>query len=154
MRRTLLVAVGGLALFGLVVAGAGATGAPAVARAGMTMRLVQRAPQVAFVDLTDPGPSAGDVLVFRSELFDPTNTTQVGDLDITCTQGIGAENICRGIFTLTGRGQLSVDALPVFPNPVVGIVNGGNGEFQLTRGDVDIEPQPDGTTLITFHLFA
>lgn len=151
MRRTTLLVTIGLTVIGLVAAGATAAGS---APGGRTLRLVQGAPQVAFVDLADPGPTAGDVLVFRSDLFDATNTDLVGDLNITCTQAIGAENICRGIFSITGRGQLSVDALPVFPQPTVGIVNGGNGEFQLSRGQVDIEPQTDGTTLLTFHLFA
>ena len=32
------------------------------------------------------------------------------------------------------------------------IVNGGNGQFRLARGEAQIEPQADGTTLITFHL--
>ena len=149
MRRTLLLAGIGLAVIGLVAAGASASGA---SRGARTLVLVQGAPQIAFVDLGDPGPSAGDVLVFRSELFDTANAA-AGDLNITCTQTIGPENICRGIFTIAGTGQLSVDALPTFPQPTVGIVNGGNGEFQRTRGEVEIEPQADGTTLLTFHLF-
>ena len=149
MRRTLLLAGIGLTVIGLVAAGASAAGA---SRGARTLVLVQGAPQIAFVDLGDPGPSAGDVLVFRSELFDAA-AAQVGDLNITCTQAIGPENICRGIFTVTGRGQLSVDALPAFPQPTVGMVNGGNAEFQRTRGEVHIEPRADGTTLLTFHLF-
>jgi hypothetical protein len=154
MRRTLLLAAVGLAVLGLVTGGAGAAATPSDRLAGRTLRLVQSAPQVAVVDLNDPGPSPGDVLVFRSELLDETNTQPVGDLNITCTQAIGPENICRGIFTITGRGQLSVDALPVFPQATVGIVNGGNGQFRLSRGEVVIEPQADGTTLLTFRLFA
>ena len=110
MRRTLLLGGIGLAVIGLVAAGASAAGA---SRGARTLVLVQSAPEVAFVDLGDPGPSAGDVLVFRSDLFDTANA-QVGDLNITCTQAIGPENICRGIFTITGRGQLSVDALPTW----------------------------------------
>lgn len=31
-------------------------------------------------------------------------------------------------------------------------MNGGNGLFRLARGEAQIEPQADGTTLITFHL--
>lgn len=149
MKRTLLVAAVGTALLGLAAVGARASGSPA---GGRTLVVVQSAPEVAFVDLADPGPSPGDVLVFRSELLDVENAP-LGDLNITCTQAIGAENICRGIFTIAGRGQLSVDALPTFPEPTVGIVNGGNGEFRRSRGEVDIAPRSDGTTLITFHLF-
>ena len=143
MRRMMLLAAAGIALLGLVAGGSAAAGTSVGAPVGRTMRLVQRAPEMAFLDLGAPGPSPGDVLVFRSELFDATNTQQVGDLNITCTQAISAENICRGIFTITGRGQLSVDALPTLPESTVGIVNGGNGEFERTRGEVHIDPQAE-----------
>ncbi len=152
MRRIFLVAAAVLAVLASIASGAAARTA-AVGPVGATLRLVQRAPQVASVDLGAPGVSPGDALVFRSDLFDQTNTEQVGDLNITCTQMIGPENLCRGIFTLTDLGRLSVDALPVFPQPTVGIVNGGSGAFQLSRGEVHIDPRPDGTTSLTFHLF-
>jgi hypothetical protein len=32
------------------------------------------------------------------------------------------------------------------------MVTGGTGEFQNVRGEAQIDPQPDGTTKITFHL--
>lgn len=151
MKKMALLAIAGLALLGFV---AGPTAAGSTENdPDRTLRLVQRAPQAAFVDLGDPGPTAGDVLVFRSDLFDRANIKQVGDLNITCTQTLGPENLCRGIFTLFDRGRISVDALPIFPEPTVGTVNGGTGEFQLFGGEVHIDPQVDGTTKITFHLF-
>jgi hypothetical protein len=147
------LAVIGVTMIAMVAASASVAGSAPDAR-GRALVLVQGVPQVAFVDLNGAGPTAGDVLVFRSELFDETGAELVGDLNITCTQAIGLENICRGIFSITGRGQLAVDALPTFPLPTVGIVNGGNGEFSRSRGEVEIEPQADGTTLLTFHLFS
>ena len=151
MRRTTLIAVGILALLG-VLAGSSAASGGSVRSERAALVIVQRAPQVASLDFGAPGPSAGDVLVFRSDIYDRTNSTLLGDLNITCTQTIGPENLCRGIFRFTGQGALSVDALPVFPNATVGIVNGGSGQFARARGDADIQPQPDGTTIITFHL--
>ena len=144
MRR-ILTAIAGVAVV-LIAAGGIA--------AGRTITVVQRAPDQAFDDLDENGvPSPGDILVFRSSLFDPTNTNRVGDLHIHCVVNFGAKAVCVGIFSLTGRGQLAVDALPEFPQAVTGIVTGGNGEFQRARGEADIEPQPNGTTVITFHLF-
>lgn len=151
MRR-----IGSIAAATAVIAGVGAGTAPLGAYAGapaeQTLVIVQRAPEIAFIDLGEAGPTAGDVLVFRSALFDSTNTDRVGELHITCTQTIGPENLCRGVFRISGRGRLSMDALPTFPNPTKGIVNGGTGAFRLARGSADIEPQADGTTVITFHL--
>ena len=153
MRRMRPLAVVGVMVIGIVAANASVAGSAPDLRP-KTLVLVQSAPEVAFVDLDGAGPTAGDVLIFRSRLFDESGAELVGDLHVTCTQTIGPENLCRGIFTITGRGQLSVDALPVFPQPVVGIVNGGNGMFSRSRGEVEIEPQADGTTLLTFHLFS
>ncbi len=153
MRKTGPVVAALFALAGLAPSGSAAAGSSAHTAADRSMVVVQRAPQQAFVDLGDPGPTAGDILVFKSSLFDETNTDKVGVLNITCTQGIGAANICRGIFWFFGRGRISVDALPHFPQPTTGIVNGGTGEFRLSRGDAHIQPQADGTTVIAFHLF-
>ncbi len=153
MRRS-LTAVAGIAVLVIVAGGIAAAHASSDAGLGRTMTIVQRAPQQAFDDLDGNGvPSPGDILVFRADLFDRTNTTLVGDLHIQCVVNFDAKAVCVGIFTFTGRGQLSVDALPELPQPTTGIVTGGNGEFQRTRGDADIEPQSDGTTIITFHLF-
>jgi len=153
MRRNLSVAAATVAL--IVIAAGGIAGARASSDSaqGQTMTVVQRAPDQAFQDFGPPGPTPGDILVFRSDLFDETNTTPLGDLHIQCVLNFGNKAVCVGIFSFTGRGQLAVDALPEFPLPVTGIVTGGNGEFQRTRGQADIEPQPDGTTVITFHLF-
>lgn len=154
MRR-ILTAIAGVAVV-LIAAGgiAAARASSSDVAAGRTITVIQRAPDQAFDDLDENGvPSPGDILVFRSSLFDPTNTNQLGDLHIHCVVNFGAKAVCVGIFSLTGRGQLAVDALPEFPQSVTGIVTGGNGEFQRARGEADIEPQPNGTTVITFHLF-
>jgi hypothetical protein len=153
MRR-ILTAIAGVAVVLIAAGGVAAAHASSSDATGRTITVVQRAPAQAFDDLDEDGvPSPGDILVFRSSLFDPTNTNQVGDLHIHCVVNFGGKAVCMGIFTLTGRGQLAVDALPEFPNAVTGIVTGGNGEFQRARGEADIEPQADGTTAITFHLF-
>ena len=154
MRRNLSVAAATAGLMVMVAGGiAGARASSPGAAEGRTMTVVQRAPDQAFQDFGAPGPTPGDILVFRSALFDETNTTPLGDLHIQCVVSFGNKAVCVGIFSFTGRGQLAVDALPEFPLPATGIVTGGSGEFQRTRGQADIEPQPDGTTVITFHLF-
>ncbi|MBI2238553.1 MAG: hypothetical protein HYU54_08530 [Actinobacteria bacterium] len=153
MRRSLL---GGAAIAALVVVVAGGITAGASSRGagtGQTLTVIQSAPDVVSVDLGEAGPGPGDLLVFRSTLLDETGAAEVGDLHIQCTVNFGSRVVCLGIFTLTGRGQISVDALPEFPLPAVGMVTGGTGAFQRSRGEAHIEPQADGTTVITFHLF-
>lgn len=153
MRR-ILTSIAGVAVVLMAAGGIAAARTTSSPSGGRTIVVVQRAPDQAFDDLDGNGiPSPGDIVVFRSSLFDPTDTTQVGDLHIQCVVNFGGRAVCVGIFTLTDRGQLAVDALPEFPKAVTGIVTGGNGEFRRAQGEVDIEPRSDGTTAITFHLF-
>jgi len=137
------------ALVGFAAGGSGL--ARAAAPTDETLVVVQQAPEQRFVDLGAAGPSPGDVIAFHSALTD-TSGGHLGDLNIQCGVNFGGLAVCVGIFSIDGRGQLSVDALPEFPHPVTGIVTGGNDDFRNVRGDADIQPQPDGTTLITFHL--
>ena len=146
--RTLALATA-TALLGFTAGGIGF--ARAVAPTDETLVVVQQAPQQQFVDLGDPGPSPGDIIAFHSVLTNKAGG-DVGDLNIQCGVNFGGKAVCVGIFSIDGRGQLSVDALPEFPKPVTGIVTGGDGDFRNVRGEADIEPQQDGTTLITFHL--
>jgi hypothetical protein len=153
MRRQLIWAAGTVACATAIVAtiGAGSTSASPRQRLGETLVVIQSPPRQQYVDLGAPGPSPGDLLEFASTLASQAGT-QIGDLHIACTQNFDQVAVCVGIFNLFGRGKLSVDASPVFPSPTVGMVTGGTGEFQDVRGEAHIDPQPDGTTKITFNL--
>jgi hypothetical protein len=149
MRGKAFAIAAAAALLGFVAGGLGV--ARAVAPTDETLVVVQQPPEQQFIDLGDPGPSPGDIVAFHSVLTD-TAGNDVGNLNIQCGVNFSGRAVCLGIFTIDGRGQLSVDALPQLPQPVTGIVAGGNGDFRNARGEADIQPQRDGTTLITFHL--
>ena len=149
MRWKTSVVATAAALLGFAAGGLGF--ARAASHTGETLVVVQQAPEQQFVDLGAQGPSPGDILVFHSALTDRTGG-DLGDLNIQCGVNFSGLAVCVGIFSLDGRGQLSVDALPRFPLPATGIVTGGNGDFRNARGEADIGPRQDGTTLITFHL--
>src|SRR5262245_33804074 len=153
MRRKLIRTVGTVACATAIVAaiGVGSTSASPGQPLGETLVVIQSPPRLQFVDLGDPGPSPGDLLEFASTLANQAGTPH-GDLPIAHTKNFDQVAVCVGIFNLSRRGKLSVDASPVFPNPTVGMVTGGTGEFQNARGEAHIDPQPDGTTRITFHL--
>ena len=153
MRRKLITTVGTVACVTAIVAtiGAETTSASPSKRLGETLVVIQSPPRQQYVDLGNPGPSPGDLLEFASTLANQAGTP-IGDLHIACTQNFDQVAVCVGIFNLSRRGKISVDASPVFPNPTVGMVTGGTGEFQNVRGEAQIDPQPDGTTKITFHL--
>jgi len=153
MRRKLITTVGTVACATAIVAtiGVGTTSASPSKRLGETLVVIQSPPRQQYVDLGDPGPSPGDLLEVASTLASQAGRP-IGDLHIACTQNFDQVAVCVGIFNLSRRGKISVDASPVFPNPTVGMVTGGTGEFQNVRGEAFIDPQPDGTTKITFHL--
>ena len=153
MRRKLIRTVGTAACAAAIAAtiGAGIASASPAMRPGETLVVIQSPPRQQYVDLGDPGPSPGDLLMFASTLASQAGTP-IGDLHIACTQNFDQVAVCVGIFNLSRRGKISVDASPVFPNPTVGMVTGGTGEFQNVRGEAHIDPQPNGTTKITFHL--
>lgn len=153
MRRKFIKTMGTVACATALVAtmGVGSTSASPSKRLGETLVVIQSPPRQQYVDLGTPGPSPGDLLVFASTLANQAGTP-IGDLHIACTQNFDQVAVCMGIFNLFRRGKLSVDASPVFPNPTVGMVTGGTGEFQNVRGEAHINPQPDGTTKITFYL--
>src|SRR5262249_690167 len=131
--------------------GVGSTSAAPAKRMGETLVVIQSPPRQQYVNLGAPGPSPGDLLELASTLANQAGTL-VGDLHIACTQSFDQVAVCVGIFNLSGRGKLSVDASPVFPNPTVGMVTGGTGEFQNVRGEAPIDPQPHGAAQITFPL--
>jgi hypothetical protein len=149
MRRRTSAIAAAAALLGFVAGGLGF--ARAAAPTDETLVVVQQPPEQQFVDLGDPGPSPGDIIAFHSVLTD-TAGHSIGNLNIQCGVNFGGRAVCLGIFSIDGLGQLSVDALPEFPNPATGIVTGGNGDFRNVRGEADIQPQQDGTTVISFHL--
>lgn len=151
MRRLTTTAAGLAVLLAVTGGITMAAASPDITRA-RTIVVIQKDTQSTFIDLGDPGPSPGDVLEFRASLFDKNEQSQVGDLHIQCTNNFDQLAVCVGIFTLTGQGQISVDALPQFPQRVEGIVTGGNGVFSNVRGDVDIRPLDAQRTKITFHL--
>jgi hypothetical protein len=149
MHRKLLAGITATIGAAAVIASVAAS-SPAAADRNRTLVVVQSPPNQQFVDQGAPGPSPGDMLVFASTLADTAGRT-IGDVHISCTQNFDNVAVCVGIFRLTGKGQIAVDAEPTFPLPTTGIITGGSDTFFGATGQIAIDPQPDGTTTITFR---
>lgn len=123
----LLVAV--LALSGLA-AGNGNKG-------GKTIKLVSGLPTSEEIDLGDPGPSAGDMVVGRANVFNLENK-KVGFARFTCVSNVGTGGMCTNHLTLFKRGQIvSQQSNSPADGPVVfQPITGGTGEFRNARGQV------------------
>ena len=154
-----------VALFSLLLAGGGWTAfeeaagsgeaeavEPAAAAAGavMTMILVERADSVTNIDLGEPGPSHGDMIVWGPDpLYDETNSTDTG----ATTQG--------ACIAFNGAGDCVLNETIVFPDgstielqgvqpgePVLSTrtIVGGSGEYLGATGAVTVEPTTDLAT--------
>jgi hypothetical protein len=119
--------------------------------------LVERAADITNLDLGDPGPSAGDMIIWGpNALYDETNTTDTGAttqgfcvyLDAT-SQCVLTETILfedGGMLQLQGIQAAGAGASTRF-------IVGGSGQYLGASGTVGIEPSDDLATWIkTFEV--
>ena len=149
-KRTLLSAlvIAVLALAGTAYAGAPAHhGKPVHER---TIRLVEATatPDPVFLDLGEPGPSAGDQVVFTDGLrFE--DGTAAGELSQVCTLTKPGPHPGAGTFECIGsialeNGTLTI-AGPFSPGAAeqAQAVTGGTGAFRTARGETTIRAVDD-----------
>jgi hypothetical protein len=120
-------------------------------------RLSRATPINNFVDVGPPGPSPGDIYVFRDELFsheDPSR--KVGEALGRCNliDPVSGRFECT-IVSSFAHGTITTDGVLVnVPGVVsVGSITGGTGAFRGVRGEahVDLGP-PEGPHVVTFIL--
>jgi hypothetical protein len=116
MRRKLIRTVGTVACATAIVAtiGVESTSASPGKRLGETLVVIQSPPRQQHLDLGDPGPSPGDLLVFASTLANQARTP-IGDLHIACTQNFDQVAVCVGIFNLSRRASSQSTPRPCSP---------------------------------------
>jgi hypothetical protein len=111
MKRSLRIAVGSVAIVGLVAGGVGLVSASGTTTsAGRTLHFEVEFSPFFFLDLGDPGPSMGDQIVSHDVLLDETGT-QVGHDGVSCivTDPSGPEAECTATFDLPG-GQITTQS--------------------------------------------
>jgi hypothetical protein len=93
-----------------------------------------------YVDTGDSGFSPGDYIVFHDLLLTPDQSSQVGDLNVTCMFFFDVAN-CHGTATLKGRGKITFEGTsPASDRPFLLAITGGTREFQTARGQIRVEP--------------
>jgi hypothetical protein len=114
------------------------------------IRLTEAHPdaQPAFVDTGKPGPSVGDVAVFRDELLRADGST-AGTVRQVCTLVDLAAAPPAGTFECTGSLELA-DGTITFEGPFVpakpeqaAAITGGTGAYRAARGEVTIRAVAD-----------
>lgn len=112
------------------------TRAEARSEYGNKQQYVIRTTGRSFIDLGQPGPSAGDRVVFDNPLFDRSNKYAVGSSRGECVQVGTAATIyhCLAVFTLPA-GQITTQGIADFAGPPAPVaVTGGTGQYQSAHG--------------------
>ena len=119
--------------------------------------LVERAADITNLDLGDPGPSAGDMIIWGpNALYDETNTTDTG----ATTQGfcvyLDATSQCvlTETILLDDGGMLQLQGIQAAgAGTSTRFIVGGSGQYLGATGTVEIEPSDDLNTWIkTFEI--
>lgn len=100
-----------------------------------------------YVDIGAPGPTVGDLLVFRDRLFDPVSHQQVGVEGGTCTitdVQAGFQTHCVGTVMLAD-GQICFQGLATDAAVKPLAVVGGTGKYQGASGVLTLVENGDGT---------
>ncbi len=158
MRKPMLAAM--LLIFTTVLAHAQATAqeaSPVAVVELATLVLIERAENVTNLDLGDPGPSAGDLIVWGpNALYDETNITNTG----ATTQGfcvvLDASGICELTETIVFPDGSTIELQGVQAGgsgPSTRTIVGGSGQYLGATGTVGIQPSEDLSTWIkTFEI--
>jgi hypothetical protein len=119
-----------------------------------TIRLVEAhtSGQPDFIDAGDPGPSLGDVAIFKDGL-NRENGTPAGSFREVCTLVTFAGNRftsdyeCSGTVALDG-GTITLQGSFTPAKPVqVNAISGGTGAYRAARGEIETQAEADRITI-------
>jgi hypothetical protein len=119
--------------FGIGIASAGSA-----ITSPVTITVVEHATTDKVIDVGKKGDSTGDILTFHNDLYDETDTTQVGTDQGQCTRMSPKKGTweCWWTVTLEG-GQITIEG-PYLDetNTVLAAVTGGTGVYENARGSM------------------
>ena len=145
-----------VALIVVVVAGSGwlagayARGStPRAAVPGQTLTLVEHADRVTDVDLGEPGPSIGDMLVWGpNALYDESNATDTGAVTQGACIAFDAESNCVGSETIVFPDGSTLELQGIERGGGVSSLRtivGGSGRYLGATGTMSVSPSADLT---------
>jgi hypothetical protein len=107
-----------------------------------------------FTDVGDPGPSAGDMIVFHDQLQQQGKTVgdDVGSCVLVEVTDTGPLANCTGVVQLTDRGTITFAFVNAPPPHKVLAITGGSGQFSTTRGDGTLDENQDQTGTLVLRL--
>jgi allene oxide cyclase len=138
MRRVMMKMGAGLvACAGLL--GCGGEDEAADATTTRTVHVVEHIVSETVTDVGEPKDSVGDVLTFANELFDETNTKQIGTDQGYCLRVVvGASWECAWTAFLA-EGQITVEGPFHDAKGSTLAITGGTGAFQGAGGEMELK---------------
>jgi len=129
----LVVAMCALAFgIGIAFAGSGITGP-------VTVTVIEHATTDKVIDVGKKGDSTGDILTFHNDVYDETDTTQVGTLQGQCVRESPKAGTWECWWTTSlADGQITIEG-PYLDssNTVLAAVTGGTGLYVNARGSME-----------------
>jgi hypothetical protein len=115
--------------------------------------LIEKSTAGTFVDVDQSGdaPTAGDVFVFQSDLFDAATNAKVGTVEGHCTVITESLSDCDASGMMAG-GQVRVAGASTDGTLNVLAVTGGTGIYRNVSGQITIETIDDNTSKDTLEL--
>jgi allene oxide cyclase len=152
-----------VALLVLTVAGAVAAGVALADRGGgghgkghhgKVVHVIEHATTDAVTNQGDgAGDVVGDILTFTNEVFDQTDTSNVGSDQGYCVRMTVGESWECVWTTILSRGQLTVEGPFYDTKDSVLAITGGTGRYANARGSMELKSRAGGTEFdFTFHL--
>ena len=123
------------------------------------LTLVERADRVTTVDLSEPGPSAGDMIIWGPDaLYDAANVTDTGATSQGTCVTFGADGACLASETIvfSDGSTLEIQGIQAGGSaPSTRAIVGGSGTYVGATGTVALAPSADlksFTKTIEIHL--
>jgi allene oxide cyclase len=126
---------------------------PTVAVAGnlTTLVVIEHATSDTTIDLGEDGDSIGDLLAFANEVFDETDTQQVGTDQGSCVRVIPGEAYeCAWTLTLDD-GQIMVQGPFLDGSTSTLAITGGTGAYLGVSGQMTLRPLSDTEFEFTYE---
>jgi hypothetical protein len=116
----------------------------------LVLVFVERATSDTAIDLGDEGDSIGDLLAFANDVYDESNTEQVGTDQGSCVLTIPGEAYdCLWTLTLD-EGQLMVQGPFLTKEDSVLAITGGTGAYAGARGEMTLHALSDTEFQFTY----
>jgi allene oxide cyclase len=141
------VALGVLAV-AVVGGGAGTSGS-----GGKVVHVIEHATSDTTTDTGDPGDSPGDILTFANDVFDASDTHEVGTDQGYCIRINAPGSYECNWTTFLAGGQITVEGPFFDTSDSVVAITGGTGAYRNARGQMQLKARNGGTEFdFIFHV--